>query len=102
MRLKIEITPAARADLIEIGDFIAQDNPDRALSFVGEIRDVIFEQIAVRPGSFPLRADLAANLRVARHRRYLIFFVPLGNSIQIVRVLHGARDIAGAFASDQS
>ena len=27
------ILPAAQADLIEIGDFIAQDNPERALSF---------------------------------------------------------------------
>lgn len=34
---RLIILPAAMADLIEIGDFIAQDNPARALSFVAEI-----------------------------------------------------------------
>ncbi|MFG6660984.1 type II toxin-antitoxin system RelE/ParE family toxin [Sulfitobacter sp. 915] len=31
------ILPAARADLIDIGDYIARDNPPRAASFVAEI-----------------------------------------------------------------
>lgn len=30
------IRPAAQADLIEIGHYIAIDNPDRALSFIAE------------------------------------------------------------------
>ena len=94
--------PAAQADLIEIGDYIALDNPDRALRFVLEIEEVIFKQIADRPSSFPLRADLAVDLWVAHHRRYLIFFRQLSNSIQIVRVLHGARDIANALPTDQT
>ena len=34
---RLVILPAARADLIEIGDFIAQDNPGRALSFLAEL-----------------------------------------------------------------
>ena len=101
MRVKIEILPAAQADLIDIGDYIALDNPGRALSFVAEIEELIFKRIAIRPTSFPLRADLAANLRVARHRRYLVFFTQLANSIQIVRVLHGARDIANVLAADE-
>lgn len=32
-----EITPLARRDLLEIGDYIARDNPRRALSFVEEL-----------------------------------------------------------------
>lgn len=98
--MKIEVLPAAQADLIDIGDYIAMDYPDRALSFVLEIEEVIFKQIAIRPNSFPLRVDLADNLRVAHHRRYLIFFTQQANLIQIVRVLHGARDIANMLATD--
>ena len=36
---RLVILPAARADLIEIGDFIAIDNPERAISFITEIED---------------------------------------------------------------
>jgi toxin ParE1/3/4 len=99
---QIEILPAAQADLIDIGDYIALDNPERARSFVAKIHDLIFKQIAVRPSSFPLRADLAPNLRVARYRRYLIFFTQFAGSIHIVRVLHGARHIPDIMLSDKS
>ncbi len=34
---RLVILPTARTDLIEIGDFIAADNPERAASFVAEI-----------------------------------------------------------------
>jgi len=49
------IRPAAQADLIEIGDYIAIDNPDRALSFIAGFEALIFRAIAVRPDSFPTR-----------------------------------------------
>lgn len=53
----MSILPAARADLIEIGDFIAVDNPDRAVSFVAEIEAKIIA-VATRPESFPARDEL--------------------------------------------
>lgn len=96
---RLVVLPAARADLIEIGDFIALDDPARARSFVAEIEAVIVEQIAARPGSFPARDDLAPGLRSARHRRYLIFFAHTDDRIEIVRILHGARDLPKAFGA---
>ena len=45
------ILPAARDDLIEIGDVIAQDNPGRAVSFLAEIEAKML-QVADRPGSY--------------------------------------------------
>lgn len=65
------IRPAAQADLIEIGDYIALDNPDRALTFIAEFEALIFSVIAVRPESFPARPNLGEGLRI----------------------LHGARDL---------
>jgi toxin ParE1/3/4 len=90
------ILPAAKADLIEIGDFIAQDNPARALSFVAEIEAKML-QAAERPESFPARDDVHEGLRSVRHGRYLIFFLDAGNEVRIVRVLHGARDLPRVF-----
>lgn len=91
------ILPAAKADLIEIGDFIAQDNPARALSFVAEIEAKML-QAAERPESFPARDDVHEGLRSARHGRYLIFFLARVEEVQIIRVLHGARDLPGIFS----
>ncbi|SHF83984.1 ParE toxin of type II toxin-antitoxin system, parDE [Loktanella atrilutea] len=54
---RLVILPIARADLIEIGDFIAQDNPERALSFMTEIEDKM-QEAAKRPESFPARDDV--------------------------------------------
>lgn len=93
-----QLLPAARADLIEIADFIALDNPTRALSFIAEIESTM-TTIAERPSSFPARDELIAGMRCARHGRYLIFFVIDDEEVQIVRVLHGARDLPQAFGA---
>ncbi len=94
---RLVILPAARADLIEIGDFIAQDNPGRALSFLAELEAKML-QTAERPESFPARDDVHEGLRSARHGRYLIFFLARVEEVQIIRVLHGARDLPGIFS----
>lgn len=90
---RLIILPAARADLIEIGDFIAQDNPARAISFLAEI-EAKMHHAAERPESYPARDDVCEGLRAARQGRYLIFFITTGIDVQIVRVLHGARDLS--------
>jgi len=95
--MRMIVLPAAKADLIEIGDYIAVDNPARAMSFIAEIEAVIFEKIADRPTSYPARPELAPGLRAARHGRYLIFFLLAADRIEIVRVLHGSRDLGGTF-----
>jgi toxin ParE1/3/4 len=41
----------------------------------------------------PARGQLAPKLRVTFHRPYAIYYKPLRDSIVIVRVLHGARDV---------
>lgn len=88
--------PEALADLKAITLYIAEDNPDRATSFVNELRDKAAQTIE-RPGSFPARDDLAPGLRAARYGRYLIFFQDVADEIQIIRVLHGARNLEQVF-----
>lgn len=83
---------------MDIADFIALDDPARALSFIAEIEGAM-TTIAERPGSFPARDELVSGLRSARHGRYLIFFLTDHEGVKIVRVLHGARDLPTAFGS---
>ena len=93
---RLVILPAARADLEEIGDFIAADNPGRALSFVVEIEARIGRIVAM-PGASLARDDLHPGLRSVRHGRYAIYFVEAGDEVRIVRVIHTARDVGAVF-----
>jgi toxin ParE1/3/4 len=90
--MRLIILPAARTDLIEIGDFIALDNPARAASFVTEIEARI-NQVAEQPSRFSVRDELYEGLRSARHGRYFIFFTHDSDEVRIIRVLHGARNL---------
>ena len=90
------VLPAARADLLEIGDFIAADNPPRALTFVAEIEARMLK-ILDMPGASLRRDELHPGLRSVRHGRYAIFFVEAEDEVRVVRVIHTARDIGVVF-----
>ena len=90
--LRLVVLPAAKTDLIEIGDFIAADNPPRALSFVAEIEARMLK-ILDMPGASLSRKDLHPGLRSVRHGRYAIYFVEVADEVLIVRVLHTSRDV---------
>ncbi len=46
------------------------------------------------PFSGPAREQLAPGLRVTFHNPYAIYYMPQPDALVIVRVIHGARDIA--------
>jgi toxin ParE1/3/4 len=94
MPFRLRIASAALADMESIAEFIGRDNPARAGSFSDELAQKI-EAIAERPLSFPARADLKPNLRSALHGNYLIIFRVLEDELDVLRVVHGARDIPG-------
>ena len=39
---------------------------------------------------------------VSGFEKYLIFYLPQGNGIDVIRVLHGARDIDSLFAEEEA
>lgn len=91
----VKVAPEAVGDLKEIGRYIARDNPDRAVSYVRELRAKM-ERIGQHPGGYPIRDDLSTSLRSAPYQSYLIFFrIEDGDVVRIVRVIHGARDVEG-------
>ena len=52
---RCELRPAAEEDLESIADYIAEDNPSRAVTFVQELREKC-QLLAEMPKSAPARA----------------------------------------------
>lgn len=92
--MKLVISPRAALDLEEIGDYIARDNPSRAVSFIREI-ELQCRKIAKRPTAFVVRDDIFPGIRMLPHRKYLILFRITQKTVRIERVVHGARDSSG-------
>lgn len=90
--MRLEFSPAADADLVEIASFIARDNVPRALTFVDEL-EAACAKLVDFPESGRARSDLRAGLRSKPHDSYVIFYSILEAVIRIERILHGARDI---------
>ena len=80
----------AESDLEEIADYIARDNPRRALSFIGEIREHCHNAVTF-PEAAPLRKELGAGIRVIPFGRYLIFYTIYHNTVRIERILSASR-----------
>jgi toxin ParE1/3/4 len=90
--MKIKFSLAALRDLMDIGEHISITNRRRAETFTLEL-EAAAVSIAEMPLAFPLvpRAE-NVRLRRKRHRRYLIFYVAGEAGVEIIRILHGARD----------
>lgn len=82
----------AKADLEEIGDYIAKRSPLRALSFIIELETKAME-IGEMPLAFPLVPHYEHHdIRRRVHGNYLIFYRVGLDHVAIVHILHGARD----------
>ena len=88
-----EISPEALADLENISDFIAADDPDAASRMIEEFFSA-FDQLASWPRSGHFRADLTEReVRFWPVRSYLVVYRELADGVQIVAILHASRDI---------
>ena len=77
--------------------FIAVDNPAQADDFI-DLIDEKFQNLSRQPGLGRRREELVAGLRSFPVGRYVIFYLQVQDCLQIVRVLHGARDVDAVFA----
>lgn len=87
------VTAAADEDLNDIWDFIAADNLEAADRVLDAI-EAAFHRLAAGPATGHYREEVADR----RHRfasvfSYLIVYRWETRPLQIIRVLHGARDI---------
>ncbi|MCB1447223.1 MAG: type II toxin-antitoxin system RelE/ParE family toxin [Rhizobiaceae bacterium] len=90
--MKVVFTEGARQDLLAIGDYIARDNPLRALSFTDELEDRCMS-LERFPNAYPILARrLQSNIRRMVHGNYSIFYSVLSDTVSIIHVLNGAMD----------
>ena len=88
--------PEAQNDLDEIWWFIAQDSPDNADKFLDRIQDSCLT-LADFPKMGVSRNEIKNSLRSQPISNYLIFYFPIEDGIDIIRIIHGSRDIERLF-----
>lgn len=95
--------PQAERDIEECFVFIAEENLDAGVYFLVAVEDSI-DQIARFP-KIGKKRDFQGkrfnNIRmwqVKKYENYLIFYQINEDTIEIIRVLHGSRDIVDLFS----
>jgi len=107
VKYRIEVSPRADRDLNEQFIYIAGDSLEAAMRFLEAARST-FEQLATMPelgGAHEFDHPKLVGIRVWQVRkfeRYLVFYRPIESGIEVVRVLHGSRDIAGVFEEEET
>ena len=98
---RLVLAPEARHDLRQIHDRIAKENPNAARRVMMRLRDLA-RMLAGAPAMGRIRPELGAHVHSFVADRYVIFYRPLGQAsgIEVLRVLHGARDVDALFSED--
>ena len=102
------VLPAADRDLDDQAAYLAtQASLETVLRFY-DAASITFGKIASMPGigeQWPSANPRLAGLRVWRiagFEKHLIFYRPTGDGIEIIRVLHRARDIDSILANESA
>ena len=89
---KLLVSPEAEQDLFDIWLYIAEDSLDNADRYLDRL-----EQQALKLADFKdigiKRSDLAPDLKCFPFDRYVVYYLDTSTGIELVRVLHAARDI---------
>ena len=92
--LNLRLTDEAQADLAEIWAYISAEASEATASqFLGAL-EVACRVLLHAPLIGAKREVFATGMRVTFHGQYAIYYRPGKDEIVVVRVLHGARDVA--------
>jgi plasmid stabilization system protein ParE len=92
----VELSSFIESDLEAVADYIAQDNPIRAVSFIREIREEL-RLVGQNPLLYQLRPEIGEDARLAVVGRYVILFHIVDEVVRIERVIFGGRDLPTVF-----
>lgn len=93
---RFSLSQLARTDLAEIREYVARDKPLAARRLLSGFFER-FRLLAEFPVLGEKRDDLRSNLRSFSVGNYVVFYFPDAHGVQIVRVVHGARNITALF-----
>ena len=93
---KAHLTEEAEQDPADIWAYIAADNPRAADLFLRKVLGKL-RTLAEFPRSGRSRDELARGLRSIPIGNYVVFYQPAAHGVDVIRVLHGARDLPRFF-----
>lgn len=102
MSNRIRRSPDARFDVVELADYISYDSLDAAMRFL-DATDDTFEFLAANPEIGQLchftnpRLAGMRTWRVEGFPNHVIYYRPIPEGVEILRVLHGARNAEAIF-----
>lgn len=88
--------PQAVDDIVDIWDYIADDSIAAADTWVDRL-DTQLELLATQPLMGRTRDELMPGIRSFPFGRYVIFYMPHASGLDVVRLLHSARDVDAIF-----
>jgi toxin ParE1/3/4 len=103
----LRVLPAADAYVDGAAAFMARDSLEIALRFYDAV-DQTYRKIRDHPKCYPLyelddpRLGGLRKRSIAGFNNHLVFYRIDADMVEIIRVLHGARDIPAALAEDLS
>jgi toxin ParE1/3/4 len=106
MTYVIRKSPRARQELIEIFRYYAREAGLRTARRFYAQADATFQRLASQPGigtRYAPEEPALADLRyfpISRFKKYLVFYRAVAGRIEILHILHGARDIPSILADD--
>ena len=93
------LSPTAKSDLTDVWQYVAKGGESRADAFLQKIVDQC-QQLAQFPRMGRARGNLAPNLRSFPVKKFVIFYRPVHDTIEIARILYGTRDIEAIFRDE--
>lgn len=89
-------TSQAHLDLVKLATDVGRENTAAADRLLDEIEERC-RLLAQSPEMGRKREELATGLRSSVVGQYVIFYRPMADEIQVIHVLHGARDLPRLF-----
>jgi len=96
MNRRLRLSFAASADLDDIWVYVAQEGSEVAANRLVDAITERFPALLRMPGSGRKRDEVRRGLRSHPAGNYVIYYREMKGGIEIVRVLHGARDFSRA------
>ncbi|MGC1304383.1 MAG: type II toxin-antitoxin system RelE/ParE family toxin [Caulobacteraceae bacterium] len=93
---RVTVTPRAEADLDEIWLHVAMDAPKAADRLIDQIVERC-ASLAAHPHLGPARPEIAPEARMLTIGDHLVLYRVRETGVDIVRVVHGARQLDGLF-----
>jgi toxin ParE1/3/4 len=95
------ITPAAEADLSEVWQYVSKGGEAGADAFLDKILQQC-RRLAQFPHMGRARENLAPNLRSFPVKKFVIFYRSVDDTVEVVRILYGARDLESVFQDESA